>query len=150
MPGPGTDPTSRGNFYFLITLGGAEAAGFFREMSGFSSEHDVVEHQWVDKQGKPQVSKMPGQGKWSNLTLKRGIDSENQLWAWRKQVVDGKVEEARKDGTIQIVDYTGAVTVTFNFVRGWPCKYTSPGLNASSNEVVLEEIEIAHEGFERV
>lgn len=149
MPGPGTAPDMRGNYYFLLQLGGVESAGFFRECAGFSSEHDVVEHQWVDQKGKPTVTKTPGQNKWSNITLKRGVDSNGDLWKWRKDVVDGKIAEARKDGTVQVVDYLGSPVVTFKFVRGWPCKYTAPGLNASSNEIILEEIEIAHEGFER-
>jgi phage tail-like protein len=146
----GDDPDMRGNYYFMLTLGGAEAAGYFKECSGFSSENDVVEHQYTDGKGMPSVSKMPGQQKWSNITLKRGVDKESQLWAWRKEIVDGKIASARKDGQIQIMDFTGAPVVTFKFVKAWPCKYTAPGLNAGSNEVILEEIELVHEGFERV
>jgi T4-like virus tail tube protein gp19 len=36
------------------------------------------------------------------------------------------------------------------FTRGWPCRYASPALNAGGDEALVEEIEIAHEGFERV
>jgi phage tail-like protein len=149
MPGPGTDPTPGGTYFFTLTLGGAEAAGFFRECSGFSSENDVVEHQWADKQGKANVTKLPGQNKWSNITLKRGVDKDSALWKWRKDIIDGKIDSSRKDGTITIVDWEGKPVVTYKFVRGWPSKYTSPGLNASANEILLEEIEIVHEGFER-
>lgn len=150
MPAPGADPDVRGNYYFTLSLGGVEAAGFFRECSGFSSEHDVVEQKSADASGKPQVYKMPGQAKWSNITLKRGVDEKGDLWKWRKEVIDGNIAACRKDGQIQIVDWQGKPVVTFKFLKGWPCKYTAPGLNASSNEVLVEEIEIAHEGFERV
>ncbi|HYF26977.1 MAG TPA: phage tail protein [Baekduia sp.] len=146
----GEDPDVRGNYYFMLTLGGAEVAGYFRECSGFSSEHDVVEQRSADAKGQPQVYKMPGQMKWSNITLKRGVDNKAELWQWRKLVIDGKVTEARKDGTIQLIDFAGSPVVTFKFVKAWPCKYTAPGVNASSNEVLVEEIEIAHEGWERV
>jgi phage tail-like protein len=40
--------------------------------------------------------------------------------------------------------------VTYKFVAAWPCKYSAPGVNAAGNEILVEEIEIAHEGFERV
>jgi hypothetical protein len=35
-------------------------------------------------------------------------------------------------------------------VRGWPCRYSAPAITAAGDEVLVEEIEIAHEGFERV
>ncbi len=139
-----------GSYFFLLNLGGAEAAGYFKECSGLSSEHEVVSHVGTDAQGKAMVQKFPGQLKWSNITLKRGIDKEMQLWTWRKDVLDGKIAESRKDGTIEVVDWQGETVLTFNFVRAWPCRYSAPGLNAGANEILVEELEIAHEGFTRV
>jgi len=150
MPGPGTDPDMRGNYFFRLSLGGAEAAGYFKECSGFSSESDIVEYKFSDKQGAPQVVKTPGQIKWQNITLKRGVDKEAALWTWRKEVLDGKYKTCRKDGQIDILDFEGAIVVTFKFMSAWPCKYTAPGVDAGSNEILLEEIELAHEGWERV
>jgi phage tail-like protein len=144
------DQATTGTYYFTLKLGGAEAAGWFKECSGLSSEHQVVEHTAADEKGKPLVQKFPGQMKWANITLKRGVDNANQLWTWRKQVIDGKINEARKDGQIDIIDWEGKNVLTYKFVRAWPCKYSAPGLNAGGNEILVEEIEIAHEGFERV
>ena len=144
------DQATAGTYYFTLKLGGAEAAGWFKECTGLSSEHQVVEHTASDQQGKSMVQKFPGQMKWANITLKRGVDNANQLWAWRKQIIDGKIVEARKDGQIEIIDWEGKPVLTYKFVRAWPCKYSAPGLNAGGNEILVEEIEIAHEGFERV
>lgn len=143
------DQLTAGAHYFMLSLGGAEAAGFFKEVDGISSEHEVIEHVTTDKQGKTMVQKYPGQPKWSNITLKRGVDSSNQLWQWRQQVISGQIDQARKDGQIQVLDWKGTQVVTYKFVRGWPCKYSAPGLTAGGNEVMIEEIEIAHEGMER-
>jgi len=33
-------------------------------------------------------------------------------------------------------------------VRGWPAKWEGPALNARTNEVAIETLEIAHEGLE--
>jgi phage tail-like protein len=137
------------SYYFTLNLGGAEAAGYFKECSGLSSEHTVVEHAAADANGKSMIQKFPGQMKWSNITLKRGVDNQMQLWQWRKDVVDGKIASSRKDGTISVVDWEGKQVMTFKFVRAWPCRYSAPGLNAGANEMLVEEIEIAHEGFER-
>jgi phage tail-like protein len=138
-----------GSYFFLLSLGGAEAAGYFKECAGLSSEHEVVTHSAADAQGKTLVQKFPGQLKWSNITLKRGIDKDMQLWDWRQKVLDGNLPESRKDGTIEVVDWQGETVLTFSFVRAWPCRYSAPGLNAGANEILVEEIEIAHEGFTR-
>jgi phage tail-like protein len=148
MPAEVTDPT--GVYFFTITLGDVSQAGMFRECSGFESSHTVVENRSSDGRGITQVQKFPGQMQWGNITLKRGVDSENQLWTWRQKIVEGKITEARTDGQIDVVDSEGNVVVTYKFVRGWPCRYSAPAITAGGDEVLVEEIEIAHEGFERV
>jgi phage tail-like protein len=150
MPEPGADQALTGNFMFQLSLGGAEAAGYFKEFEGLGTEHEVIEHRSTDRQGRTVIQKLPGQLKWGNLTLKRGVDTNKTLWAWREQIIKGLIETARKDGTITLTDSMGKPVATYKFVRGWPCRYTSPGLSAEANEILLEELEIAHEGFERV
>jgi phage tail-like protein len=144
-----TDQTTAGAHYFTISLGGAEADGFFRDVDGISSENDVVVHTTSDAQGKSQVQKFPGQLKWNNITLKRGVDAKNSLWTWRQQVINGQIAAARKEVTINVLDWEGNTIVTYNFINAWPCRYSAPGLSASGNEVMVEEIEIAHEGMTR-
>jgi phage tail-like protein len=138
-----------GTYFFKLTLGGHESAKYFKECTGLSSENTVVEDDSSDGQGKPQKQKVPGQLTWSNITLKRGVDDNKELWTWRQLVIDGKFKEARTDGTIEVIDWELNPVVTYSFVQGWPCKYTAPGLNAGGNEILVEEIEIAHEGFAR-
>jgi phage tail-like protein len=143
------DENLMGTYYFTLNLGGAEAAGYFKECTGLTSETQVVEHTAADANGKSMVQKFPGQLKWSNITFKRGIDNQQQLWQWRKEIIDGKINSSRKDGTISVVDWEGNAVMTFKFIRAWPCRYSAPGLNAGGNEILVEELEIAHEGFER-
>ena|SRR5947208_5486801 len=145
-----TDQVTAGAHYFLITLGGAESAGFFKEVDGIASENDVMVHTTSDKTGRSLVQKYPGQVKWNNITLKRGVDADNKLWAWRQLVIDGKIKEARKEVKIEVLDWEAKALVTYSFINAWPCRYSAPGLSAGGNEVMVEEIEIAHEGMTRV
>jgi phage tail-like protein len=138
-----------GNFIFKLTLGGAEAAGYFAEVAGFATESHVIEHTAATPKGLPLPQKFPGQISWTNITLKRGVDKNAQLWTWRKAVLEGKIDANRKDCQVDVLDWTQAIVVTFKFIRAWPCKYSSPGLNAGGNEILVEELELAHEGFER-
>ena len=59
-------------------------------------------------------------------------------------------DKARVDGKIELLDITGSPIATYQFKQGWPIKYVAATLDASTNNVALEELQICHEGFERV
>jgi phage tail-like protein len=138
-----------GNFIFSLKLDGIEAASFFAEVSGLSTENQVIEHTSASAKGTPLPQRFAGQVKWANIVLKRGVDKDLTLWKWRQTILDGAIDSNRKSGTISVLDQTGAAVVMYSFINAWPCKYSSPGLNAGGNEILVEELEIAHEGFVR-
>jgi phage tail-like protein len=143
------DQQPRPSSHFRLNLGGHESVGVFRECSGLDSETDVIEHKSVDANGLPVVRKVPGASKWSNITLKRGVDGNLDLWKWRDAVMKQGPDQARVDGTIELIDYDGSTIATYAFKQGWPIKYSGSALNASANEVAIEELHICHEGLER-
>ena len=59
-------------------------------------------------------------------------------------------DKARVDGKIELLDISGSAIATYQFKQGWPIKYVAATLDASTNNVALEELQICHEGFERV
>ena len=134
-------------FAFALEVKGVTEA-FFREASGFGSENDVVEYKQAGPKGVTMIHKMPGLLKWQNINLKRGITDNTDLWAWRQKVIQGKIEDARINGSVVAYNEDGAEVIRYNFVRGWPSKWTASGVNAQGNEVIIEEIEIVHEGLE--
>jgi phage tail-like protein len=136
--------------HFRLTLGGKESVGVFKEASGFDSETEVIEHRSVDAQGRSVPRKVDGPVKWSNINLKRGVDETLDIWKWRDTVIKQGADAARIDGKIELLDITGSVIATYQFKQGWPIKYVAATLDASSNNIALEEVQIAHEGFERV
>lgn len=136
-------------FHFAVDIQGV-IKGFFTECSGLGSEHDVIEHKVVNESGKEIVQKIPGRLKWENITLKRGITSDMDIWKWRKQVEDGDVKGARKNGSIIMFDQTLAEVARWNFERAWPVKVTGPQPKSDSNEVGIEELTITHEYIVRV
>jgi phage tail-like protein len=136
--------------HFRLSIGGAEAAGQFREVSGLDSEQEIVEHKGTDKNGNPITIKVPGNVKWSNIELKRGLDVDKKLWEWRYAVEMGGPDAQRKDCTLELIDYDGSAIATYNIRQAWPSKYTGAAMNAGSNEVAVEAITICHEGFKRM
>lgn len=136
------------SFHFGVDIQGV-VQGFFTECSGLGSETEITEHKVV-RDGKEVVMKIPGRLKWENIVLKRGITSSMDMWDWRKLVEDGKVSEARKDGSVVMFDQTGAEVARWNFERGWPTKITGPSVKSDSNELGVEELTITHEYITRV
>jgi phage tail-like protein len=137
------------SFHFAIELQG-QVTGYFTECSGLGSESDVIDHKVVDGQGREFIQKIPGRMKWQDITLKRGITSAMDIWAWRKLVEDGKVQEARKNGSIVMFDQQLTEVARWNFERAWPTKVTGPQLQSDSNAYGVEELTITHENLTRV
>lgn len=134
-------------FHFAVEVQGI-INGYFTECSGLGSEHEVVEHKIV-KEGVTIVRKLPGRLKWGDITLKRGITANMDMWDWRKQVEDGKVAKARRDGSIIMFDDEFKEVARWNFVAGWPSKVNGPSPKSDGNEVGIEELIIVHEGIVR-
>lgn len=131
-------------FKFLVEMDGINKLGF-RECSGLDSSQDPVEY----REGSDSLTarKLPGLSKYSNISLKRGLTNDKQMWDWRKQVIDGKVK--RKNGSIVLCDDAGQEQVRWNFFEAWPTKWTGPTFNATANEVAIETLELAIERVER-
>jgi len=140
------DPISAHSF--ALEINGISEA-IFREASGFGSENQIIEYQQQGPKGVTYIHKIPGTLKWQNINLKRGITTNQELWKWRQQVVDGQIEKARLNGSVVGYDENGDEKIRYSFVRGWPNKWTASSMNAQGNEPILEEIEIVHEGLKR-
>jgi phage tail-like protein len=135
-----------GQFNFIIEIEGM-TAGRFKGVDGLDSETEVVEYQ----DGEDRIlRKRPGRTKYSNLVLKRGYadKSMEELWIWRKAVMDGKVE--RKSGSVVLQNDHGLEVCRYNFFHSWPCKWKGWDLDGKGTDNVAEEIELAVEEIVRV
>ena len=135
-------------FHFQLDLGGV-VAGYFTEISGLGSENEVVEHKVVEG-GKQKVQKIPGRLKWGDITLKRGITAQMDIWEWRKQVEDGLVDAARTNGSIIMLDQELTPVAQWDFEGAWPSKVSGPQVQSDSNNYGVEELTIVHEYITRV
>lgn len=136
-------------FHFAVEVQG-QVAGYFTEVSGLGSEHEIIEHKVINDKGVEVIMKIPGRLKWENIVLKRGITSNMDIWTWRKKVEDGGVNDARSDGSVTMFDQTLSAVAQWQFKRAWPVKVTGPSVKSDSNEIGVEELTLAHEYIERV
>ena len=128
-------------YNFRLELGTSSVAGF-RECSGLSFNTDPVEY----REGTDQplhVRKLTGLRKFANVVLKRGFTDNKDLFKWYKTVIDGVPE--RRDGAVVLQDEQHQDVLRWNFENGWICKWEGPMMNATSNDVAIESIEICVE-----
>ncbi len=128
-------------YNFLVEIDGITRAGF-RECSGLDSSQSPIEY----REGNEglTVRKIPGQVKYSNITLKWGMTDDAELLKWQEKAASGKVE--RKNFSIVLLNDTREEKARWNFREGWPTKWTGPSFNATGNDIAIETLEIAHEG----
>jgi len=120
------------------------ALGGFSECSGLDMTMDIYEY----KEGgvNDRIHKFPTRAEFSNITLKRGMGINDDLWLWHYDFVQARGK--RRDGVIVLMSEMGAPVKVWVFKRGLPVKWTGPDLNAAQNALAIESLEIAHEGIE--
>jgi len=135
-----------GAFNFLVEIDGitdGTAQASFSEATGLEADVNVIEYRTGSEPN--VVRKFPGLQKFPNIVLKRGITGDLALWQWMKSVLDGQT--IRTNGSIILLDESRQPVLRWRFLRGFPCKLVGPTLNAKSNEIAIETLEIAHEGL---
>jgi phage tail-like protein len=145
-----TDPTKNyplPKFHFEVDWGGTRIG--FTEVSGLEAETEVIEY----REGSNKLyhkNKQPGLTKYSNITLKRGTfkgDFEFFQW-WQKTFFFQEVNaKYRRDISIKLLDEAHVPIITWSLANAWPCRVKWGNLNAMDNEVLMEELEITHEGL---
>jgi phage tail-like protein len=131
-------------YNFAVELDGITRAGF-RECSGLENSQNAGEYrEGTDKN--LSVRKIPGLVTHSDITLSRGITADSKLWEWRQKVVKGGVE--RHDISITLLDANGNVKITWNLFDCWPRQWTGPSLNATADDLAVEQLVLACERVE--
>jgi phage tail-like protein len=133
-------------YLFMLEIGGVPVAQF-KEVAGISTEVQVIEHRENKAGGVSILKKLPGLSSSGNVTLKKGKTGDNTLWQWLKQVQDGDIAGARKNGSVVLYDYGRGEVARYNFMNGWPAKVSIGPLQAGGSDVLLEECTIVHEGL---
>ena len=127
---------------FKVTLPGRDL-GRFRECTGLAAEIEVKEYN--EGGVNDRVHKLPTRMKYPNLVLKRGVTYEDALlkWIWQTQQ---KAE--RINVTVELMGPNAKPVRTWVFAEAFPIKWNGPNLNATSNQVATETLEIVHAGLQ--
>jgi phage tail-like protein len=131
------------SYNFAVEIDGLAVAAF-SEVSGLTAEGDPVDY----REGTDPVNnvrKLIGLRKYSNIMFKRGYTQNSTLWDWYKRIAEGQPD--RRNGSVVLMNEAHRPVMRWNFDNAWINKIEGPGLNASNNEVAIENMELCHEGL---
>ena len=146
-------------FYVGLNLDGSlePVDGYFMECKGFKYTQNVIElaevfpEKWGKaKQGRVIRTKLPGNEKVNNISLRRGLSSSMTLWNWIEGVQSGNWANQCKNGRLVIYRQDGQEGARFAFEGAWPVGYSIADSVVSGSELAFEELELAVESFKRV
>jgi len=145
-------------FRFRVSLLGSSGTGGkarlgdggFAECRGLDLELDVQElHEGGRNDG---TIRRVGHARHRDIVLRRGMFLGDdggvnvELWTWLQDVAAGVRPVARYDGLVEVMATGDEVVARWTFSRGLPSRLSGPALDATTGEVGIEELHIAHEG----
>lgn len=135
------------NFKFRVEIDGIQIAGFAEATIPDSSTAAIEYREGTDA---PHQKKLSGLVTYGNITLKKGLTDSMDLYGWRKTVEQTGAGKARKNISLILIDEEGQDKARWDIVEAWPIKYDPSDFSAKGAEVVIETLEIVHEGVTRV
>ena len=136
---PTPDPVAE--LRFKVELPGL-SIGRFRECTGISVEVEMKDY--MEGGSNEFVHKLPTRIKYPNVVLKRGVTHEDALlkWFW-----ESRFTVQRRDMTISLLGPGAKLVRTWAFLNAYPVKWTGPNMNAGSNQIATETLEVVHNGL---
>lgn len=132
-------------YNFILDLGGG-TVGYFTKINGLSVDIETIDFR--EGGAGPAVQKLAGRVSYNNIELKWGLTESTEMWDWLMTAVKGEV--SRKNISIILRDTDGTKEVTrWNLDNAWPCSWKGAQLDATSNEVAIESLSLAHERLTR-
>ncbi len=144
------------NFNFHIQLNILNATGLgmssplcsmeFSELDGLEMS---MEPKTVKEGGNnTAVVNFVGRTSYSNLTLKRGMTKNLDLWKWFAAASGETNRGLRASGVVLVKDAAGAKTVMrYELFGCLPIKIKAPTYNAKDGGIAIEELQIAVNSF---
>lgn len=137
-------------FNFLVSIDGGSSEGFaagFQEVSTIGMEVTVAEYRnGNDKDN--NTRKVSGLNKSSDITLKRGVIGQLDLYKWLHDIRDGRDVKGRTVVIqLQSEDHSQVVQ-TWILKNARIIKYNCGPLNAKGTDVAMEEMVLSYERLE--
>ncbi len=121
-----------------------EIAASFSECSGLGMK---IQYESLIEGGvNDQRRVILGDTEFSDVTLKRGVTNSMIFWNWIRDLVEEKPNRRRNVG-ILLFNQAGKTMQSWTLIGAVPVEWKVDSLQASSENVALESLTLAHEGL---
>jgi phage tail-like protein len=117
---------------------------------------EVVKHR---EGGDPSSSrKAPGRTEYEAITLERGVTHDKEFEQWANKVwnfgsglgAEASLKDFRKDIIIEVYNEAGQLALAYRIFRCWVSEFQAQAdLDANANAVLIQNIKLENEGWER-
>ena len=133
---------------FHVEIGDIKEAAF-SECSGLEIATEVFEYQ--EGGLNEYTHKLPGRTKLSNVTLKRGFATSNELYKWYLEMEQDLLQGnsiTRKQITITLYSTSQEKELmSWTLQDAFPVKWVGPAIKAGEAATAVETLEFAHHGI---
>jgi phage tail-like protein len=155
---------------FAATNGGQARSGF-SSVKGLKETTEVVDYREGTEPGRPR--KLFGQTTFDNVTLERGLTTNNEWLLWRRLITNvgnrsstnGFASEGdasgsaggtqgnlvRREVSVDLGDFHAEAgpdgAWTWTLMESWPTTLEIDEFSGDGNAVVIERVELVHEGL---
>lgn len=132
------------DFRYAVEIDSVLRAGF-AEVEGLEME---VETETYEEGGvNDRVHVLPTRASTGNVTLRRGLTDEEDVWSWARDAVDGRA--SRQSVRVVLLDRDGQPAISWQLLGALPVRWSGPDLSADDGRVAMEELELAYERLTR-
>lgn len=147
------DPIAPFNFEVLITPSGQGGDEGVARMASFSavSGLEITLEATALREGGYNSGARQLLGKVSNppLVLKRGLTDDLSFWEWVQRCFEGPYPLPYAAGEVTVFGPDGEPVARYHFRNAICTKVRSADLDATSTQIAIEELTLAHEGLVR-
>ena len=118
------------------------------EVAGLKMEQDVIELKENGTDGKYVIKKLPGRWKSGEVTLTRGLTSDQSFEKWVKDSQFGKMADVRKGGAVIVFDFEGNPIKRYKLTNAWPKSLEIGTMKAGDTSVMTEKLVVTCERLE--
>ena len=143
------------NFKFRVKWDGKYVAGVSK-CGALKRTTEVVKHR---EGGDPSSSrKSPGRTEYEAISLERGVTHDKEFEQWANKVwnygsglgAEVSLKDFRKDVIIEVYNEAGQLVIAYKLYRCWVSEFQAQAdLDANANAVLIQNIKLENEGWER-
>jgi phage tail-like protein len=143
------------NFNFRVKWDNKHVAGISK-VGALKRTTEVVKHR---EGGDPSSSrKSPGRTEYDAITLERGVTHDKDFEQWANKVWnfgaglgrETSLADFRKDIILELYNEAGQLVIAYKIYRCWVSEFQAQAdLDANANAVLIQNIKIENEGWER-